>query len=175
MMATTARRPITLALHPSVAGFGWIAMESPVSPYDWGLAFTSVDKNANCLKRAERMFDRFMPETLVLEAFDAGRNERIKRLCHALIALAQDRGVEVAIYARDDIKATFAHAKPKGRHEMAEAVGRHLPMLQKQVPKKRRAWESEPPVLAVFSAAAGALTHYRLSCQLLLDHLKDVA
>jgi len=178
MTPTNARKPLTLAIHPSVAGFGWAVFEGPLSPHDWGGAQVAIDKNAGCLKRIEILLDRFLPETLVLEAFEhrqTARRERITKLCRGIVAMANGRGIDVSIFSRDDVRATFAEVGARSRQEIAEAVGRQVDLLRRLVPKKRRAWESEAHVMAVFNAAAVALTHYRLSCHSLLDDLRDNA
>lgn len=176
MTLTRPRKPMTLAVHPTVSGFGWAAFEGPLAPHDWSGVQVRIDKNAGCLKRIEFLLNRFMPETLVLEAFEHRqtlRHLRITKLCRAIVALAQSRGVEVTVFSRDDVRATFAEVGARSRQEIAEAVGRHLPALRSLVPKKRRPWESQAHAMSIFCAAALALTHYRLSCLTLLDELRD--
>jgi len=165
---------LTLAIHPTHRGFGWVAFEGPFSPYDWGLVFTKRDKNAECLRRIEAMIARFLPDTLVLEVFDrrpAARAGRIRRLCQAIASLAADRGVEVAIYSRGDVRTCFANVGAGTRQEIAEAVVRHVDAFRHQLPDKRRPWESENLRMAIFAAAALVLTHYQLGASRLLDDL----
>lgn len=176
MSVTQSRKALTLAIYPTFWGFGWAALEGPLSAFDWGLAFTRIDKNVNCLRRADRLIERLQPETLVLEDFESYRSvrhDRIRKLCRALMGLARERGVEVAVLSRAEIAATFAHANDSSRQSVAEAIARHLPILRRCLPRKRKSWEAEPHRLAIFNAVAVALTHYRLSCNLLLEHLRD--
>jgi len=174
MTATGARLPLTLSIHPNVRGFGWAAFEGPLAPFDWGLVVTETDKNARCLKRIEAMLARLEPQTLILEAFEsdvAKRSDRVTRLCRAIVALAADRGVEVAIYGRREIAHVFAHVGARTRHDIAEAVARHIEALRHRLPPRRRPWQAEDRRMALFSAAALALTHYQLNAQRLLDEL----
>ncbi len=178
MRTTQARKPLTLAVHPTVSGFGWAAFEGPLSVHDWSGVQVRIDKNAGCLKRIELLMNRFLPETILLEAFEhrqSARHLRITKLCRAIVALAQSRGIDVAIFSRDDVRATFAEVGAQSRQEIAEAVGRHVPLLKSLVPRKRKPWESEAHAMSIFCASALALTHYRLSCATLLDDLKEDA
>lgn len=178
MRPTTPRKPLTLAIHPNFSGFGWVAAEGPLSAHDWGVPRVRIDKNSNSLKRIEMLLDRLQPETLVLEAFEphlSSRRERITKLCRAVVALAQDRGVDVAVFSRDEVRATFLDVGGKSRQDVAEAVARHIPALRGRLPRKRKAWEPDSHNMALFSAMAVAITFFRLSCNTLLEDLKDDA
>ena len=174
MTALGARQPITLAIHPNARGFGWVAFEGPLTPFDWGLAVVRGDKNSRSLKRIEAMIERLQPETLVLEAFDqhfSKRRARISRLCRATVALAADRGIDIAIYTRQEIAQAFAPLGVVTRHDVAEAVARHFEGLRHRLPKRRRPWQSEDRRMSLFCAAALILTHSQLSVRRLLDDL----
>jgi len=178
MTAPTPFRPLTLAIHPTSRGFGWAALASPLSPYDGGLFEVRTDKNPVCLRKIEALFERLEPETVVLEAFEkrnSARADRIARLCRAVVAMANDRGVEFAIYTRRDIEAAFAEVGARTRQEIAEAVARRLPALHPRLPCKRKAWDGEDRRMALFNAAALVLTHYRHQAQGIFDDLKDAA
>ena len=155
-----------LGFHPTSRGFGWVLFEGPFTPIDWGLVSAGADKNASCLRRLERLLDRFAPETLVLEAYDRATTRRARRiadLCVAVRRAADDRGAETAVYSRADIREAFAEVEARTRREIAEAVARHLEAFRHRLPKPRRPWESEDARGALFAAAAVILTHQRLS------------
>ena len=174
MSGTTPRTARTIAVHPTSRGFGWVAFEGPLSPYDWGLVGVKADKNARCIRKVEELFERFLPETLVLEAFErmnSSRADRIARLCRAIHSLATDRGIDVAVYTRRDVKQCFAGVGAVTRDEIAAAVVRHVDALRHWLPKARQPWESEHRRLAVFSAAALVLTHYQRGSAYVLHQL----
>jgi hypothetical protein len=77
-----ARSPegLTLAIHPSTRGFGWVAFEGPFTPFDWGLVFARKDKNAVCLRRLEAMLGQFLPHTIILEEFERRTSSRADRI-----------------------------------------------------------------------------------------------
>ena len=157
-------KALTLAIHPNSRGFGWIAFSSPLAPYDWGNAGArGKEKNAQCLRRVEKLLDRLTPESLVLEAFErtaSTRRNRIANLGRAITALAIARGVEVVIYTFNDVRHRFASLGARTRHDIAEATARCLEPLRHLLPSKRKTWESDRWRLSLFCAAALALTHY---------------
>ncbi len=176
-MTTTAPRSArVMALHPASQCFGWVVFEGPFAPHDWGVTYATGDKNASCLQKVEAMLARFQPDTLILETFErrlSSRSDRIARLGRAISALAADRGVDVAIYTRQDIRACFRSVGARSRQEIAEAVVRHIDALRPHLPSKRKSWNGEDYRMTLFSAAALALTHYQLGANTLFDDLSQ--
>lgn len=165
MTVVCAEQSLVLGFHPTARGFGWVVFEGPFRPIDWGLVSAGKAKNATCLRRLDRLLVRFMPEVLVLEAYDretTRRARRIARLGLQARALADGRGVEAAVYSRADVRAAFAEAGARTRREIAEAVANHLDAFRHRLPPRRKPWESEDARDALFAAAALVLTHHRL-------------
>lgn len=164
VLTATAAGARVLGFHPTSRGFGWVLFEGPFAPVDWGLVSAGADKNGSCLRRLERLLDRFAPEALVLEAYDRSSTRRARRiadLCGAVRRAADDRGVETAVYSRADIREAFAEVGARTRREIAEAVARHCEAFRHRLPKPRRPWESEDARGALFAAAALVITHQR--------------
>ena len=177
-MTAVRHCPLVLGLHPSARGFGWVALESPCAPHDWGLVEAPKDKNAVCLRKIETLLERLQPEAVVVEAFEkrnSARTDRIARLCRATLALANDRGIEFAVYGRARSKTCFATIGATTRDEIAAAVARHLPALAPRLPAKRTPWKSDDRRMALFNAAALVLTHYRYQALSVFEGLKDAA
>ena len=172
-------RPIILGLHPSARGFGWAAFADPFTVHHHGVyRFGRKNKNASCLQKVVRLLDRLKPEMLVLEAFDAEsslRSKRIRKLCLDIVNLAADRGVELAVYSRADVRDAFRVVEARTRDEIAEAVTRHVPALAPYLAQKRKAWDSEDSRLSRLSAAALVLTHYHFEATQFLDDLRKAA
>lgn len=169
---------LTMGVHPSSRGFGWVIYEGPFSPYDWGLVKPAHDKHTACVRKLERLLDKYQPDALVLECWDrhrAVRSTRIGRMCRAFASLAATRGIELAVYSRTQVQTSFASVGANTRYEIAEAVARQAECLRHRLPPKRRAWDSEDPRMALFSAAAVVLTHYHLGASgLFEDLIKDL-
>ncbi len=154
-------RLLVLGFHPFTHGFGWILLESPTMPLDWGVVEKRKDRNARCLARFERLLDRYKPAVVAMEAFrapDAARAARICELCEAIAAQSRTRKITVRVYRRSAIALGFPGAA--SRHQIAVQISERLPGLNLRLPKKRAIWESERPGMALFNAAAVALTHY---------------
>lgn len=166
---TRPRLARVLGIHPTARGFGWIVFEGPLAPYDWGAPPPKRDKLADSLTRVESLLEKHLPETLVLEA---GRQGQLSQVAAAIAALAADRGVDVEVYPRDDVRACFRGFAAHSRHEIAQAVARQVEAIGDRLPKARRCWESEGRSMSLFSAAALVLTHYQLSAKRLLAELE---
>jgi len=176
MAKMTARKPIILGIYPTSRGFGWAAFEGPITPYDWGHARAHGDKNAVCLRRIERLLARLLPDTVVLEDFRKRRSRRgtrVVRLCHSIESLAIARGIDVAIYTREQIRSCFSLAGAHTRHEIAQAIVRHVDAFRPLLPGRRKPWHGEHPRIALFSAAALVLTHYHLGATRLFEDLRE--
>jgi Holliday junction resolvasome RuvABC endonuclease subunit len=156
-------RALTLAIHPTSRGFSWIAFENPFTIYGFGtVGARGADKNRRCMLRIERLLTRLTPEVVVLETFEGSvRSGRIAALGRTVVTFAAAEGVNVALYRAAEVRSNFAHMGAQTRHEIAEAVTRLFPHLKRHLPRKRRAWESEPWRLSLFCAAALALTHFQ--------------
>jgi Holliday junction resolvasome RuvABC endonuclease subunit len=169
-------RALTLAIHPTSRGFGWVAFEGPFSPYDWGVVSArGPQKNAICLRRIEKLLTRLTPETLVLEAFErrqSVRRDRIENLGRALVALAASHAVGVTVFSFGEVRQCFASVGAWTRQEIAEAVARQITAFAHVLPRQRKPWDAENRRMALFSAAALALTHYQRDAHALLAALK---
>lgn len=162
---------LTFGFHPTSHGFGWVAFSSPLTIYDFGTCESRSEKNATCLRRLERLLLRLEPHTLVMEVYEeplVRRSERVVRLCKAVIVLAQSRGMDVAIYSRDQVRGAFGAVGAMTRQEIAEAVARSFEVLRHKLPSARRAWEGPPRRMAIFDASAAVLTHFQLGFSTLL-------
>jgi Holliday junction resolvasome RuvABC endonuclease subunit len=114
---------------------------------------------------------------LVLEAFEpkqSRRSDRIARFGRAVVALAADRGLDVAIYTRGEVRSCFASVGARSREEIAEAVARHIDAFQDRLPKRRRCWQPEDYRLALFSAAALVATHYQRASSQVLREIGEI-
>jgi hypothetical protein len=155
----TATPKLVLGLHPSYRGLGWILFEGPEAPFDWGTADIRRAEDMRTLLRAAELFDRFQPAVLVLEDFESGRRApRIRVLGRAIVARAELRNIAVHRFDRAQIRAVLHPAR--SRHAVAAAVAARIKPLAPYLPRKRKPWETERLNLALFCAAACAVTYY---------------
>ncbi len=157
------RAEVVMAFHPTARGFGWVCFEAPKAPLDWGLAYVRGDKNTKCLQQVRVLFERFRPTTLVLERFDrrtGRRASRVVHLCQAVEALAGEFGIEVRTFSRHNIRKAFGLQSASTRQDVAERLAQHIRAFSHRLPRERRPWDSLDRRMALFSAAALALTYY---------------
>lgn len=154
---------LTLAIHPSTYGFGYALSDGPLSLVDWGLAHAKGDKNAECLRKAEKLLTRYRPDSLVLEEFDtkaSRRHPRIRKLCRSLVSLAAMHNVPTRIVSREKAARSLGLPEKATRYEVAKRLAQLFPELRHLLPPPRRAWENENPVLPLF--ASGSLNQIHL-------------
>jgi len=152
-----------LGIHPTTRGFGWALFESATSPFDWGSVEARGEKHKNTLARLGALLERYQPAVLVMEQFEgeaSRRSRRIRRLASTMTALAKARNIKVAIFTRAEIAAALSGSGGRTREEIAQFVANNVGALRDRLPAKRKIWESERPNLALFSAAACALTWF---------------
>lgn len=153
-----------LALCLQSRGFAFALFESFLSPIDWGIRHARTKaKNAQCLAHLDRLLARYSPDVLVLEDVPARgvrRATRIHELHHAVIDLAQERGVAVRLFTRE---AVLSHIAPFGavtKQALAETIAQQLPALRCYVPPPRKPWLGQHPNLGIFEAAALAWVYF---------------
>jgi hypothetical protein len=168
--------PVALGFKPGSHGFAWIAFSSPLAVHDWGVVEARGEKNGRCLDRFERLLARLAPHTLVLEGYDdigSRLSPRVVRLYRAVVTLARDKGIEIVIVRKNDVRACFASVGARTSHEIAACIARSFDMLRDHLPQKRQAWEGPHRRMGIFDAAAVVLTHYQLGTSQLFDDLKE--
>ena len=151
-----------LGVHPSSRGFGWALFEGPLVPFDWGTVEVQANKNAGSAARFTKLLDRYQPNVIAIESFDDGdtrRSARVRSLCRKLVAMAEARSITVHIYSRGVIGKTVAGNEAATREEIAQAVAERVAVLHSRLPEPRKPWQSEHPSIALFQAAACALTY----------------
>ncbi len=170
----TPKNSLALALHATSRGFGYVLFEGPFAPYDWGAVTAPNNKSATCLDKLEKLLDRFTPECLILEEYSPSlsqRRQRLTRLYRSMASVAASRSIDVYVYTKAQIQACFATVGAQTRHQIADAIARQFEFFRHKLPTIRKPWQSEKRGMALFSAIALILTHYRLGATQLFDDL----
>lgn len=154
-----------MGIFPNTRGFAFAMFEGALAPIDWGIVRVSAaNKNRECVGRISRLFGRYSPDIVVLQDMDeprARRAARIRDLNDAIEALAATQGINVASYSRSHVRHCFDAQGFRTRYQMAEAIGRRIPMLQRFVPPVRKYWMNEDRRMPLFEAIGLVLTHYQ--------------
>lgn len=163
-MTRRAHDELVLSIFPTTRGLAYTLFEAPLTPIDWGLKrIRDKDKNARSLETVERLVRALRPDTIVIEDCVSGtcrRSRRVKRLYALIAAFAQAENLTLVQYSRATVRATFREAGAITRYEIAQAIASYIPAFAHRMPRVRKLWQAEDHRLALFDAAALALTHY---------------
>lgn len=163
---TRESAPCVLALYPTRRGFCFAFFEGPARPIDWSTSKspgTHRVRNQHVLERIEALLEKYHPDTIVIEDHEepgVRRAERIQRLYRGILHAAQVCDIDVYRITRKTVHSAFSLAGAVTKYEIAEAVAREFPAIAYSLPKKRRLWDPEHPMMWVFTAAALALAYY---------------
>jgi hypothetical protein len=153
-----------LAVDPTPRGFAFVVFEGPELLLDWGLSDVKPDrKNALCLTRIESLMSRYVPDVVVLEAYDgrgSHRRRRVRSLIRSIRRLASRRGFRSRTFSRGQIRRAFGALGKATKHPIAVEIAQRFPELAERLPRVRKPWMSEDERMSIFDAAAMALTYF---------------
>lgn len=155
-----------LAIDPTPRGFGFIVLEGPRTVVDWGVRSgraVSIQREQQLLSRIGDLLRQYRPRIVILENGDAPgsrRCGRVKLLIESAANLAVWEGVAVRRVAVSNVRKAFSSFGARTKHEIARVVAMQLPEIAAWLPKPRSLWTGEDYRMAVFDAAALALTYF---------------
>ena len=163
-MTISHRGDTVLALYPTTRGIGFVVMQSPLAPIDWGTRDArGKQRNSVCLKKVSSLIETHQPDAIILEdptAEGSVRPDRIKRLCRSIASMADNQAIDVHVYARTRVQEFFKSYGAKKRYEIATVIATQVAVLERFLPPHRRTWEIENPKMSIFNAAALAMTFF---------------
>ncbi len=156
--------PVVLAVAPVSRGIGYALFEDAKTPIDWGVKTARLRKEEACQRHVEALIKFYQPDILVLEKFDEVTNRgRVAALNDVLAVLATYTGVDVCRLHRNNVQAVFSEFGSKSKFGIAKTIAEWLPELGVQMPRYRRPWRNEDHSMAMFEAAALALSYYYIN------------
>jgi hypothetical protein len=165
-MNAPRRHRLVLAVYLSTQGFAFVLFEGPLAPFDWGVHGPpprGVNKNLWCLRRIAEILRRSTPDVLVLQDMARSairRTPRIRRLNETIGEMGERIGIPVCAHSREDVRELFRQNGIPTKHAVAEAIARQIPALARYQPRRRKPWLTEDRRMALFDAAALALTFF---------------
>ena len=158
------KHKLVLALDPAPRGFGYALFEAPnEEPLDWGFSEVRLNVNARCLKKIEKLIAYYKPEIVVLEKHQGKGSRRVKRICKLIDQveqLAKNLKIPVYAYSRSEIDEFFKILDVGNRYCAAKLIAEFLPAFKRNLPQKRKPWESENPKMHIFDAVSMVLLYY---------------
>lgn len=163
-MRRHAHDELVLAVYPTARGVAYALFSAPMTPLDWEhRRIRLADKNVRSLETVKRLCASLHPDILVMEDIldpSCRRSPRVRRLCALIASFADAEGLKLVLYSRTIVRSTFRDAGAITRHEIAQIIGSMIPAFAARLPRVKKPWQSEDHRLAIFEAAALALTHY---------------
>jgi hypothetical protein len=164
-MNVRRRHVFVLAVYPSTRGFAFVLFEGALSPADWGVKeIRGAQKNNRCLLAIASLIDQYQPGVLILQDTSprgTRRARRIRNLNASIGELAESVGIPTIAYSRIEVLNAFASVAPRNKHDLAEAIAKHIPAFDRYLPPPRKPWMSEDARMSLFDAAALALTFFQ--------------
>jgi hypothetical protein len=161
MKSNYANPKRVLAIDPTSRGFGYIVLESATTPVDWGGKTVRPKEKEKTLAKISKLIRHYQPEIIVLEDCKGSRRcARVQSLLDAVCRLAVTEGLKSSCIPVLRVKEVFRTFRANNKHEIASAVAQQLPELAPWLPPLRKPWMSEDHRMAIFDAAALALTYF---------------
>lgn len=152
-----------LAIDLSSRGFGFIVLEGPTVPVDWGTRQVNrVDKASSTVARVRDLIQVYRPHVLVLEDAAAPRSRRcarVRALLDDVAMQARTLRVRVVVVRVISVRTLFSASGATTKHLIAGVVAERLPELAPLRPPLRKPWMREDERMSVFDAAAFALAY----------------
>ena len=122
----------------------------------------SIERELETLEKVGDLIEHFEPHSIILE--EAGTGSRRSGRLRLLLATIHNRAVWAGIRTCDipstRIKAAFRALGASTKYEIAQAIAKQLPELAPRLPRFRKPWMTEDYRMAIFDAAALALTYF---------------
>lgn len=160
----TSRNPNptrVLAIDPTSRGFGYVVFETPTTPVDWGGKVIRQQEESKILAKVLELIRHYRPKIIVLEDHRGSRRcARVQSLLDGVCRLATTEGIKSRCFPVSRVKKVFRTFSANTKHEIALAIAQQIPELAPRLPRYRKAWMSEGYGMAIFDAAALALTYF---------------
>jgi D-alanyl-D-alanine carboxypeptidase len=157
-MRSHDRRILAIALRSR--RFGFAVFEGSNRLLDWGMAFYPLSHGAQraaTSKRVASLLTLFIPSVVVV-AKARSQNVRngsgVRPILRLIRREASARLIPVHVMKRVEVREVFRLAHAKSKNEIAAMIAQKFPELLWKLPPKRRIWESEHPIMAMFDAVA---------------------
>lgn len=169
-MQSTRDNSRILALAIRSQRLGYAVLEDSVHLLDWGMMFYRKNDSPQITAMAKRVALRlrlFAPSVVVMErgksskARDGSMNWMIHKSIRREVAR---RSIPLRFLRRADIRRTFHDFQAKSKDEIAAVLARMFPEVAYKLPRKRKIWEGEHPIMPLFDAIAlgvGYWDHHR--------------
>jgi hypothetical protein len=164
-MNSPRKYALTMSLYLNSRGFAFVLFEGTLSPYDWGVFdVRGPQKGRHVVNKVRRLLHQYVPDVLVMQDTSPEGTQRVNRLAllnKELATLAQELGMPVFSYSRDEIYRELSSMGFANKQMLAVLIAKHIPAFERHVPPPRKPWMSEDGRMGLFDAAALALLFFQ--------------
>lgn len=148
-----------LAIDPFSRGVGFALLESAENLIDWGLKSCGSADNRKAADVIGKLINRFRPDVLALEDWEAVGSRRCVRVELLLdrIASTERKRLRVRLITGREIRAIGPLPQVNTKYGRACFLADRFPELRAFLPRVRKLWMSEDDRMAIFDAASFAL------------------
>lgn len=151
-----------LAISQNARGYGFVILEGPAAPVEWGTRRVPRSRKP-LVEVTEELVAWYEPDVVVLEDGRGPGSRRgitVLKFLGEIRALVTSSRIPTHRYSRALVRECFAGFGAKTKEEIATVIARELPDLAPKLPPKRKPWKSEDERLSIFDAASLALTYF---------------
>jgi hypothetical protein len=142
------------AIDLRVRHFGFVLIERPNILLDWGVSGYHSSPSEALTRKITQVAEQFSPSIILCR-----RTIENGPLLDVLERQALEHSIPVHFVTPHRLHNYFAQCGRPNKYAVAELVAREFPELAWRLPKKRKAWQSERLVQAIFDAAALVVFH----------------
>jgi hypothetical protein len=160
------RRILAIALRSR--RFGFAVFEGPNRLLDWGMVFYPLNdgaQHAAASKRVASLLTLFTPSGVVVgraRQLNVRSDSGVRPILRSVRCEVSSRLIPVRLMKKTEVREVFRLFRAKSKHEIASLVVQMFPELLWKLPPKRRIWESEHPIMAMFDAVALGFAYWQL-------------
>ncbi|SRR6266702_1581455 len=139
---------------------GYAVLQGPRQLLDWGTTSPSPLSNAPERARNRVLFilKLLAPAAVVVRKSRADASQSV--ILRIVRAEVSRRSIPIVILRQDQIRQALNIIRSGNKDETAELLTRIFPELLFKLPRKRRAWQSEPHAMLAFDAVAVGLAFW---------------
>jgi hypothetical protein len=155
-----------LAVDPTSKGFGFAIFEGSTRLIDWGVKHATKDKNRASVNQVGELVALYQPDILLVEDSAAPGSRRCERVCELMArlrSLASTHKTRFRKVSMHKVRKFFAAEGARTKRQIAVSIAGKFPELEPKLPPLRKPWMSEDERMAIFDAAAFALTFLELT------------
>jgi hypothetical protein len=155
-----------LALEVRASRVGFAVFEGPTTLLDWGVrSFEKCNETlkSSALDRIATLLEFHRPFAIALRSRvhnSAPQRKALAMISSAIRAEAKRHSTKVIVLTARQVQSCFAQEGRITKHGIAVILAKRFEELSWKLPQRRKSYQSEAPVMAVFDAIATGIAFF---------------